>query len=192
MDRGDIDIDFANRDDALLGMNFTMASIISETEIKKHNTGVYFHQVPIDPVTSVCSIDYRDAEAAGFFKIDLLNVNLYKDVRDEEHLLKLMNTEPNWENLYDPDFCSKLIHIGNHYSTLIAMPEIVDSIEKMAMLLAVIRPAKKHLIGKTWDEIKKTVWIKSDDGVYGFHKPHAIGYSHLVVVNMNLLEENHD
>jgi hypothetical protein len=54
------------------------------------------------------------------------------------------------------------------------------------MFLAVIRPAKKHLIGRTWNEIAKTVWDKGDDG-YHFKKAHAISYSWLVAVHMNLL-----
>ena len=56
------------------------------------------------------------------------------------------------------------------------------------MFLAVIRPAKKHLIGLSWSEIAKTVWDKNDDG-YSFKKSHSIGYAHLVVVHMNLIEE---
>jgi hypothetical protein len=68
------------------------------------------------------------------------------------------------------------------------MPEPVDSITRLAMFLAVIRPGKKHLIGKSWKDVAKTVWDKGSDG-YTFKKSHAIAYSHLVVVHMNLLEE---
>jgi hypothetical protein len=55
------------------------------------------------------------------------------------------------------------------------------------MFLAVIRPAKKHLIGETWAEVAKTVWDKNDEG-YNFKKAHAIGYAWLVAVHMNLLD----
>jgi hypothetical protein len=68
------------------------------------------------------------------------------------------------------------------------MPEPIDSIPRLAMMLAVIRPGKKHLIGKTWRDIAKTVWDKGSDG-YTFKKSHAIAYAQLVVVHMNLLEE---
>jgi hypothetical protein len=54
------------------------------------------------------------------------------------------------------------------------------------MFLALIRPAKKHLIGKSWSEVSQTIWNKEDDG-YSFKKAHAIGYSQLVAVHMNLL-----
>lgn len=187
MERGDIDIDVANRDLALKDLHHTAASIISD-DIKKHNTGVYFHKVPIDPVTDLCSIDYKKAEEKGLYKIDLLNVGIYERVRDEAHLNELMK-EPKWENLDDFDFFVKMIHIGNHYKTYVELPEKIRSIEQLAMFLAIIRPGKKHLQGKKWSEIEKEVWIKDSD-LYMFHKPHAISYAYLVVVNMNL--ENQD
>jgi len=67
------------------------------------------------------------------------------------------------------------------------MPEPVDSIPRMAMLLSIIRPAKRHLIGKTWEEIAKTVWERPIDNTYYFKKSHAVAYAHLVVVHMNLI-----
>ena len=69
------------------------------------------------------------------------------------------------------------------------MPGAVNTIEKLAMFLAVIRPANRHLIGKPWAEVEKTVWQKPTDGTYYFKKAHAISYSHLVVVNINLIFE---
>jgi DNA polymerase III alpha subunit len=69
------------------------------------------------------------------------------------------------------------------------MPEPVNSIPRLAMFLALIRPAKKHLIGEAWSEVTKTIWDKNTDG-YSFKKSHAIAYAHLVVVHMNLLEES--
>jgi hypothetical protein len=68
------------------------------------------------------------------------------------------------------------------------MPEPVDTIPRLAMFLAVIRPAKRHLIGKTWKEVAATVWNKVD-GEYAFKRSHSVAYAQLVVVNLNLLEE---
>jgi hypothetical protein len=69
-----------------------------------------------------------------------------------------------------------------------SMPEPIDSITRMAMFLAVIRPGKKHLIGKSWREVSQTVWSKDADG-YAFKKSHSIAYAHLVAVHANLLTE---
>lgn len=183
----DIDIDFADRDQALAVLDVTPASIIRDGKLTKHNTGVYATDIPVDPFTGWASLDYNVAEDRGYMKLDLLNVNLYKQVQDELHLVELMR-EPDWTKLYDPSICQQLIHINNHYDTLLKMPEPVDTIPRLAMFLAVIRPAKRHLIGRTWSEVSKTIWDKVD-GEYAFKKSHAVAYATLVVVNLNLLCE---
>jgi hypothetical protein len=73
----DVDIDFANREQALKLFKHVPASIIKDEEIEKHKTGVYFQEVPVDPMLGSCSFDFKRAEERGYFKIDLLNVNLY-------------------------------------------------------------------------------------------------------------------
>jgi hypothetical protein len=190
--KSDIDIDFANRDQILSLLPHTDASIIRDGKIAKHNTGVYFTAIPQDPFTAQASLDYNTAEDLGYVKLDFLNVNIYNQVKDEAHLQQLMSSEPDWTKLYDREFCEKLIHIGNHYDTLIKMPQAVNSIPRMAMFLSVIRPAKRQLIGKNWSEVAQTVWERPADDSYYFKKAHAISYSHLVVVHMNLLANSSD
>ena len=183
----DIDIDFGDRSKILSKIRHINAAMIDQEQIRRHNTGVYCQQIPHNALTNLANLDYEQAEQRGYFKLDFLNVSLYNQIADEAHLDRLLSIEPDWARLYDPEFCSKLIHIGNHYDTLVAMPEAVTSIERMAMLLAVIRPAKRHLIGKSWDQVAKTIWDKPSDGSYYFKHSHSLGYAHLVVVNMNLL-----
>lgn len=185
----DIDIDVANRDHALSLIEHTAATIVRNNARTKHNTGVYFTQIPIDPFNNQCSLDYNEAEERGYIKVDVLNVGLYSQVRSEEHLMELMNTEPAWDRLYDRDFFNQLIHVNGHYDTLIKMPEAVNSIPRLSMFLAIIRPAKRHLIGKIWSEVAQTIWEKPEDGAYYFKKSHAVAYANLVVVNMNLLTQ---
>ena len=186
----DIDIDFANRDQILSLLPHTSASIIRDGRLTKHNTGVYFTGIPQDPFAAQASLDYNTAEDLGYVKLDFLNVNLYNQVRDETHLVDLMSREPDWAKLYEREFCEKIIHIGNHYDTLIKMPQAVNSIPRMAMFLSVIRPAKRHLIGLPWAEVAETVWERPLDDSYYFKKSHSISYSHLVVVHMNLLDDS--
>lgn len=183
----DIDIDVANRDQALAVLKHVDASIIRDGKISKHNTGAYFTQIPVDPITGRASLDYQEAEKRGYIKLDILNVGLYQQIKSEQQLKELMEQEPSWDQLYDPDFCAKLIHVGSHYDTLIRMPEAVNTIPRLAMFLALIRPAKRHLVGKTWREVAESVWERPADDSYYFKKAHAVGYAHLVVVNMNLL-----
>lgn len=185
----DIDIDVADRTLALQLLNHVPASIISNGASKKHTTGIYFTDIPVDPFTGRASLDYEAAEERGYVKVDVLNVGLYKQITNEEHLQQLMQQEPAWDKLYEPEFCARLIHIGAHYDTLIRMPEAVNSIPRLAMFLAVIRPAKRHLIGRTWREVSESVWERPADDGYYFKKAHAISYAHLVAVNINLISE---
>lgn len=183
--KSDIDIDVADRDKILSIIQNIPASMRKNGPIRKHPTGIYVTKIPYDPVNNMSSLHYEDAEDRGYLKLDLLNVHVYKQVKDEEHLNSLM-TEPDWSMLNDPEIVKDLIHLGNHYNTLCKMPEPVNTIPRLAMFLAVIRPGKKHLIGKTWAEVAKTIWDR-EEGTYTFKKSHAIAYAHLVVVHMNIL-----
>jgi hypothetical protein len=182
----DIDIDSADRERILKLIYNTPASIHREHEIIKHNTGVYVNPVPVNPETGMCTLDHKIAEDMGYIKLDFLNVNVYERIQDNSHLEKLLNTKPNWNKLQDRSFVENIIHINNHYETMQRMPEPVDSIPRMAMMLSVIRPAKRHLIGLPWKTVAESVWQKHTDSSYYFKHAHAIGYATLVAVNINL------
>lgn len=184
----DVDIDLADRSKLLEHIDVTLAAIRKDGDVKKHNTGIHPTDIPYDPIHNIAALDYTVAEERGYVKLDFLNVFVYKAVKDESHLKELMR-EPNWNLLKDREFFEKLVHIGNHYDTMISMPEPINSVTRMAMFLALIRPGKKHLRGKTWKEVAETIWDKGSDG-YSFKKSHSLAYSQLVVVHMNLLEEN--
>jgi len=183
----DVDIDMADRSKFLDHVNHTAASIEQDGEYTKHNTGVYFQNIPTFPLQGYSSIDHKDAENQGWFKVDFLNNNIYKDVKNEKHLDTLLNTEPMWELLEHTEVVEQLYHINNY-------PELVkqykpSSVEQLAMILAIIRPAKRHLQGQTFDQIAKTVWEKPQTGEYYFKKAHAIAFSMAIVVQLNLLCE---
>jgi hypothetical protein len=186
--RSDIDIDFGDRTKVLAILKHIPASIKQEDKLVKHNSGVYFTDIPVDPFAGVASIEHKSAEERGYVKLDLLNVNLYSQVRDEAHLNELMSTDPLWDLLLQREFTEQLSHIGNHHGTLVKMPEPVNSIPRMAMFLAIIRPGKRHLIGKPWAEVAESIWDTTEDG-YTFKRSHAVAYAHLVVVHMNLICE---
>lgn len=186
--RSDIDIDFADRGQILDIIEHIPAMIRRDSVAQAHNTGIYPTAIPQDPLTGRSAIDYQQAEQRGYVKLDFLNVNVYNQVRDPDHLTELVNQEPPWHRLYDQEFCTQLIHIGNHYTTLTSMPEAVTSIARLAMFLAVIRPGKRHLIGQPWSSVAKSVWQRPDNDQYYFKKSHSVAYAHLVAVHMNLLD----
>ena len=179
----DIDIDFADRTKALNVFKHVTASIGE----KKHNTGIYVTNIPNNPLTGLSTIEYKEAEDRGYFKIDFLNVSVYEGVRNREHLLLLMNQEPLWDLLEQDDFVNLLFHVNGHGTILREMKP--KTVEQLAAVLAMIRPAKRHLIGQDWDTVMKEVWVKPDNAEYYFKKAHAVAYAQVVVVQMNLICE---
>lgn len=183
----DIDIDFLDREEALKHFKHVRASRVDEGKFVKHNTGVYMSEVPFDPENNLCSVPYDQAEEQGLFKIDFLNVSLYKGIQNEQHLNKLMEREPLWELLEQDDFTDLLFHVNGHGQILRKLKP--TSIPQLAAVLAIIRPAKRHLIDKTWTEIMNEVWTKPNSDEYFFKKSHATAYAVAVVVQMNLICE---
>jgi len=181
----DIDIDFADRDVILDKLHHRVAKLDSG---KKHNTGIYATEVPHNPVDNMSTIEHKTAEDRGYFKLDFLNVSIYKTVQDEEHLTQLMNKEPLWDLLLHEEFSDNVFHLNNHGDVLKALQP--KSIQQLAAVLAIIRPAKRHLLKESWETIMKEVWIKPTDGSYYFKKAHAISYAIACVVHMNLLCED--
>ena len=76
----DIDIDFADRDIILSKIKHRAAKLDTG---KKHNTGVYVTEIPHNPVDNISTIEYDTAEDRGYFKLDFLNVTIYKDIQNE-------------------------------------------------------------------------------------------------------------
>ena len=180
----DIDLDFPDRSVLLEKLQHRVAALPTG---KKHNTGVYVTEIPCNPIDNLATIDYKTAEERGYFKLDFLNVSIYKDVRDEQHLQQLMNKEPLWELLQHDEFVNQLFHLNGHGDTL--RKTCPTSVEQLAAVLAMIRPAKRHLIGQDWNTILKEVWTKPTNDEYYFKKSHAISYAVAVIVHMNLLCE---
>ena len=185
--KSDIDIDFADRQQVLDLLNVTPASIIRDDKLVKHNTGVYLHGVPMHAEKAVCSVPYDHPDAEMYFKIDFLNVGIYKGVKDETHLIQLMETEPLWDLLQDEEFIQNLFHVNGHGSIL--RQSKPESIEQLAAVLAMIRPAKRYLIGKDWTTVMTEVWMKPDNEEYFFKQSHATAYAVAIVVQMNLICE---
>lgn len=180
----DIDIDFADRDIILKKIEHRVATIDNDN---KHNTGIYATEIPHNPVNNYSTIPYKEADERGYFKIDFLNVSIYKDIKNEQHLNELMNKEPIWDLLLHDDFVNKVFHLNNHGDVLRTLKP--KNVEQLAAVLAIIRPAKRHLLKESWDIIMKEIWKKPEDNSYYFKKAHAVSYAVACVVHINLLTE---
>jgi hypothetical protein len=183
----DIDIDFLDRNEILSKISHISASRKEKDQLVKHNTGIYMHEVPFDCLKNISAIPYDQAEDLNYFKIDFLNVGIYKGVQNEQHLETLMNTEPLWDLLEQDEFVNLLFHVNGHADILKIMKP--KSIEQLAAVMAMIRPAKRHLIGKDWNYVLEEVWKKPADREYYWKKSHAFAYAFAVVVQMNLICE---
>ena len=183
----DIDIDFADRSKALALFKHVTASRAEKDSLVKHNTGVYFHSVPVIAEQNISAIPYEQAEEQGYFKIDFLNVGIYKGIRNEDHLNNLMAREPLWDLLEDDSFTDLLFHVNGHGDILRKMKP--QSVEQLSAVLAMIRPAKRYLIGKDWPTVNQEIWQKPATDGYFFKKSHALAYAVAIVVQMNLICE---
>ena len=180
----DIDIDLADRDQLLELIDHRKAVL---TNGRTHNTGVYITEIPHDPISKKATIDYMQATKRGYFKIDLLNVSIYDNIKDSAHLIKLMNTEPRWDLLLHKEFVDQVFHLAGHHKLLRKMQP--QSIKQLAALLCMIRPGKKHLIGKPWEEVYQTVWEPEESNEYYYKHSHSVSYAVAVVVHMNSIAE---
>ena len=184
----DVDIDCFNRDGILSGVECIFGRIDrANNKIEKHPTGVYFQNIPRNPTTNMSTLDHRIAGDYGYFKIDFLNVNMYEGVRDETHLISLLEKEPPWDFLEYEEITEKLFHLKG-YSHLLKKYK-PTSIEDLAMILAIIRPSKAYLQQRPWEVIRKEVWVKDGVDGYQYKKSHGISYSLAIIVNLNLLIE---
>jgi len=185
----DIDIDFSDRSRVLELVRTISARQEKDGQVRRHNSGVYVTEIPYDPINDCASIDYQEAEQRSYFKIDLLNMSVYQLIRDPAHYKEMLKMDPPWTRLLERDFCEQIVHIGNHYDLICELRP--DSIPRMAMFLAVIRPAKRHLSQCGWPAIARDIWTRPDDDSYFFKKSHAVGYAQLVALHMNLINSSH-
>jgi hypothetical protein len=183
----DIDLDFADRQMILDLVQHIPARQENQGVVRPHNSGVYVTDIPRDPVLNCAAIDYRAAEARGYFKIDFLNVSVYQQIRDPDHYQEMLDRPPPWRRLWeDTAWAQQLVHVGNYTDLLTSMQP--DSIARMAAFISIIRPGKAHLQNQPWDQVFATVWDGDDSRGYTFKKAHALGYSMLVALHMNLLD----
>ena len=180
----DVDIDFADRSVILEKLKHRVAMLPTG---KKHNTGIYPTEIPHNPINNCATIDYKEADQRGYFKLDFLNVSIYQDVRDEAHLDHLVNTEPLWDLLWNQEFSDLVFHLNGHSEILQKLRP--KNVEQLAATLAIIRPAKRHLVDSDWDTILKEVWVKPENDDYYFKKSHSFSYAFAVIAHMNLICE---
>ena len=191
----DLDMSADTNDSILKSLHHIPASKLNEKGIFPHGVGNYFMDIPVDRITGLSSIDYKRAEEQfGYIKVDMLHNTVYDRFKNRSELLELVDKEPDWNLLYKKSVCEKLPHVSNYWTLINQLPKI-DSIEKLAMFLAVIRPAKKHLIPTLmkngWKSIEENIWTKESEG-YQFKKSHAIAFALMIKVAMMSMDKEEE
>jgi hypothetical protein len=182
----DIDIDFPEPQRVIDSLRCVQAR---ERNGRRHQSGLYFQDIPVNPLDGLAVWDHKTAAKKGYFKVDCLSNSIYEGVRDEAHLVALATREPPWEKFQDVATVRKMKQINNPKTLPVLQQIKPHSIEDLAVCLAVIRPAKRHLIGKPRDEIDQEIWIPSKTEEHAFKRSHAIAYATSLVVQLNLMLE---
>lgn len=184
----DLDCDISQKsiDEIKKCMKNIPASIITSTNIKAHNSGVYFCDAPVDLISGLCSINYKEAESDfGLMKVDLLHNTMLDKFNTRTELFNILKKPIQWNLLKNEEVVERLPHISAYFNLIQEMPNI-DSIEKLAMFIACIRPGKKNLIQKIkengWDSVKNSIWEPTKE--YYYKKSHAISYAMMISIGL--------
>jgi DNA polymerase III alpha subunit len=186
----DIDIDVPNTFKPETLFKITRASTIEKDELTPHTVGVYFQNMPRDPVTGLAAIPYHQAEEYGFTKIDMIHLNLLSYFKSKQEMLELMEIEPNWKLLEDREFVSKLFHLSKQFEIVYKVKP--TSVLELADVLCLIRPYKRILVDKyikNKKAVRPELYTKRDPS--DLRKSHAVAYALLVTLQMNILEKNY-
>jgi hypothetical protein len=185
----DIDIDVTSAFKPEKYFNIVKASIVEKEELEQHIVGVYFQNMPKDPITGLAAIPYTEAEDEGFTKIDMIHLTLLNHFKSKDEMLKLMECEPKWDLLEDREFVSKLFHLSKQFEIVYKIKP--RSVIELADVLCLIRPNKRLLVDKytkNKEIVRKELYTKRDNS--DLRKSHAVAYALLIVLQMNLIEKD--
>ena len=183
----DVDFDLKSSFNVEDYFDVTLASMVKKGKLVKHNVGTYFQRIPIDPMTNLSAIPYKEAERLGYLKIDFLTMNLLDVFSNNDQIRVLADTEPDWDMLLDEEVVQQLFHIHKHYKLINKVKP--RSIEELGDCLALRIPTKRYLLdsyvlNKT--NVRKVLYTESDG--FNFKKSHAIAYATTIVVQMHLVK----
>ncbi len=186
----DIDLDLKTDFDPLeIFKGATRASMVKNQDLVKHNVGVYFQTIPVDAMTGLAAIPYKDAERLNYFKIDFLHLSLLDYFESKEEIKILLNKDPDWKLLQNPEVVKKLFQVHNHFDLLQQVQP--NDVETLADVIAMLRPRKRGLLKNYLRDRKKVrpfLYRQDDEDKSSFKKGHAIAYSLNVVLQLHLIK----
>lgn len=185
----DIDIDIAPGHDPLkLFPTVIRASMLEDGRLKEHGVGYYFQTIPVDKITGLAAIPYKQTEDLGYFKTDFLKLHILKQFKSKAEMRRLQRVEPNWSLLEDPEVVKDLFHLGKHFKLVNTVHP--TSIQEVADVFALIRPNKRPLLYKyvkNPEKYREELYTKRmpED----MRKSHAYAYALTIVLQLHLIEQ---
>lgn len=185
----DIDLDFPTTFTPEQLFDVTRASMIIDGNIRPHPCGVYFQNMPKDPVSKLAAIPHKQAGKYGYTKIDFLHLSVLDIFDNKEQVRTLINTEPNWGLLLRSDVVCKLFQLSNNIELVRQIQP--SSIMQIADCISLIRPGKIGLLDQYIEDpinTRKKLYKIDGKDVYSYKKGHAIAYAMVVVLQLHLIE----
>lgn len=185
----DIDLDLPTTFKPEDYFDVVRASRVEKGELKPHPCGAYLQNIARDPQTNLAAIPFREAEQYGYFKVDFLHLTLLDYFESKEQIRVLSKTDPDWSLLEYKEHVEKLFQIHRHFAVVNRIKP--QSIQQLADCIALIRPAKRHLLEayiKDKQLIRPEIYTKPDDQQYYFKKSHAVAYATTIVLQLHLIK----
>ena len=196
-DMPDVDVEVMHREDVVkLFPTAVPASQIAgtgaNTRLVRHISGLYFQDIPRNPLNGCAAFPKHEAEDFGFYSVDLLSCpHPYDGIETMDELRLLLDSPIDWDWFLDSKFVSTLFHFNGIVYDDLTMAEVVSwyrpgSISDLAVLVAIKLPAKKHLIGEDFEIVKTKIWTKEKDRGRQFRKSHSVAYAMVVGLDARL------
>lgn len=189
----DIDIDTQSSFNAQQVFKHSVAaSIVKNQKLSRHPCGTYFQQIPVDPVTNLAAIPFKEAEELGYFKVDFLHLSSLDKFTSKQQIRGLLKKEPNWSLMQIPSVVAQLSHLANYIDLVRRVKP--QSIQEVADILALIRPSKLYLLEayvKDRDLVRDELYTKpKDKNAMWFKRSHSVAYAHNIVLQLHLISGN--
>jgi len=185
----DIDIDTKPSFDPKDHFNITPASMVQDGLLIKHPCGCFFQTIPIDSITKLAAIPYKQAEEIGYTKIDFLHLSVLDYFSSKEEIKILLKKEPDWALLLNQTVVSKLFQLNKHVDLLQQVKP--TSVIELSDTIALIRPGKRQFLNQYLQDKDKNrclLYRQGTDDKSSFRRGHAISYSLTVVLQLHLIK----
>ena len=168
--------------------SWARASQVREDKLTPHPCGVHPQSIPVDPVSGLAAIPFKEADECGYAKIDFLHLSLLNFFETRSEIDELIKIEPRWNLLLVPEHQEKLFQLSKHGDILDKVQP--KSVDDLADVLALIRPGKIQLLDEYVRDKKKIrpfLFTKDKNG-FQFKKSHSYAYAYVIILQLHLID----